>query len=222
MEALHDVVKAGQGPLPRRLLDVRVAVREAAARRRAARLDAVRRRCRTSTTCSTARRSARCSACSPTRASAPSPTARSRRAAWPARGASTTALDNDPVGQAVRRDPTSPIVDAVQRVAEARGVPMAQVALAWVLRNPVVTAPIVGATKPHHLADAVAAVDVALTDDEVAALEEPYGLPQLAGRDSADESRGRTLMAINETRPYATTTSCSPATSRRWRRPTPS
>ena len=52
---------------------------------------------------------------------------------------------------------------------------MAQVALAWVLKNPVVTAPIVGATKPHHLADAVAALDVQLTDDEIRILEEPYG-----------------------------------------------
>ncbi len=51
---------------------------------------------------------------------------------------------------------------------------MAQVALAWVLRNPVVTAPIVGATKPHHLTDAVAALDLTLTDDEVTALEEHY------------------------------------------------
>jgi aryl-alcohol dehydrogenase-like predicted oxidoreductase len=51
---------------------------------------------------------------------------------------------------------------------------MAQVALAWVLKNPVVTAPIVGATKPHHLADAVAALDVHVTDDEIAELESPY------------------------------------------------
>jgi aryl-alcohol dehydrogenase-like predicted oxidoreductase len=51
---------------------------------------------------------------------------------------------------------------------------MAQTALAWVLRNPVVTAPLVGATKPHHLADAVAALDVHLTDDEIKTLEEPY------------------------------------------------
>ena len=67
-----------------------------------------------------------------------------------------------------------PVVDAVQRVAEARGVPMAQVALAWVLRNAVVTAPIVGPTKPEHLTDAVAALELVLTDDEVAALEAPY------------------------------------------------
>jgi aryl-alcohol dehydrogenase-like predicted oxidoreductase len=46
--------------------------------------------------------------------------------------------------------------------------------MAWVLKSPVVDAPIVGATKPHHLADAVAALDVTLTDDEVSALERPY------------------------------------------------
>ena len=66
------------------------------------------------------------------------------------------------------------VVDAVQRVAEDRGIPMAQVALAWVLRNPVVAAPVVGATRPAHLADAVAALDVRLSDEEVAALEAPY------------------------------------------------
>ena len=63
---------------------------------------------------------------------------------------------------------TSAIIDAVQRRSpRLRGIPMAQVALAWVLRNPVVSAPIVGATKPHHLADAVAALEVELTDDEI-------------------------------------------------------
>jgi aryl-alcohol dehydrogenase-like predicted oxidoreductase len=51
---------------------------------------------------------------------------------------------------------------------------MATVAMAWVLRNPVVDAPIVGATKPHHLADAAAALDVQLTDGEVGALDEHY------------------------------------------------
>jgi aryl-alcohol dehydrogenase-like predicted oxidoreductase len=51
---------------------------------------------------------------------------------------------------------------------------MARVALAWVLKNPVVTAPIVGPTKPHHLADAVSALDVHLTEEEIRTLEEPY------------------------------------------------
>jgi len=67
-----------------------------------------------------------------------------------------------------------PVVTAVQRIAEARQVPMAEVALAWVLRNPAVSAPIVGATKPHHLPEAVAALDLNLTDEEASAAEEPY------------------------------------------------
>lgn len=74
-----------------------------------------------------------------------------------------------------------PIADAVQAVAAQRGVPMAQVALAWVLRNPVVVAPIVGPTKPHHLADAVASLDLTLTDDEVALLEQHYTPRQPTG-----------------------------------------
>ena len=67
-----------------------------------------------------------------------------------------------------------PVINAVQRVAEARSVTMAQVALAWVLTNPIVSAPIVGATKAHHLPDAVAALDLHLTADEIRALEERY------------------------------------------------
>jgi aryl-alcohol dehydrogenase-like predicted oxidoreductase len=67
-----------------------------------------------------------------------------------------------------------PVVNAVQRVAQTRGDSMAQVALAWVLNNPVVTAPIVGATKSHHLTEAVAALDLHLTDDEIQTLEDPY------------------------------------------------
>jgi aryl-alcohol dehydrogenase-like predicted oxidoreductase len=89
-------------------------------------------------------------------------------------GEHTQRSDNDPVGQRFFGEGDRAIVDAVQKIAVARGIPMAQVALAWVLKNPVVTSPIVGATKPHHLADAVAAVDVHLTDDEIRALEEPY------------------------------------------------
>ena len=62
----------------------------------------------------------------------------------------------------------------VKQVADERGVPRAQVALAWLLSKPVVTAPIVGATKPHHLEDAAAAVDLRLSAEEIACLEEPY------------------------------------------------
>jgi 1-deoxyxylulose-5-phosphate synthase len=68
------------------------------------------------------------------------------------------------------------IIDAVERIAKDRGVAMATIALAWVLNNPVVDAPIVGATKEHHLTDAVAALDITLTEDEVTALEEHYTL----------------------------------------------
>jgi aryl-alcohol dehydrogenase-like predicted oxidoreductase len=89
-------------------------------------------------------------------------------------GEQTLRSETDPLQKRYLQDPNEPIAEAVQKVAEARGVPMAQVALAWVLRNPVVTAPIVGPTKPHHLADAVAALDVDLTDEEVRTLEEPY------------------------------------------------
>ena len=59
-------------------------------------------------------------------------------------------------------------------MAEQRGIPRAQLALAWLLSKPGVTAPIVGATKPNHLEDAVAALSVKLTPEEIAALEEPY------------------------------------------------
>jgi 1-deoxyxylulose-5-phosphate synthase len=89
-------------------------------------------------------------------------------------GEDTRRSANDPVGQAFFSDADKPIADTVQKVAEDRGVPMAQVALAWVLHNPVVAAPIVGATKPHHLPDAVAALDLRLGEDEIAALEKPY------------------------------------------------
>jgi aryl-alcohol dehydrogenase-like predicted oxidoreductase len=58
---------------------------------------------------------------------------------------------------------------------------MAQIALAWVLRNPVVAAPIVGPTKPHHLADAIAALDISLTDDDAAGIEEHYTLRRPTG-----------------------------------------
>ena len=81
---------------------------------------------------------------------------------------------NDPIADRFFSARDKPIAVAVQQVAESRGIPMAPVALAWVLKNPVVAAPIVGPTKPGHLLDAAAALDVHLTDDEVRVLEEPY------------------------------------------------
>ena len=66
------------------------------------------------------------------------------------------------------------VIDAVAKIAANRGVPAAQIALAWVSKHPAVTAPIVGATKPHHLDDAIASVDIELTPDEISALESPY------------------------------------------------
>ena len=66
------------------------------------------------------------------------------------------------------------VVERLAKVAGERGVPMAQVALAWLLTKPAIAAPIVGATKLHHLEDAVAAVGLKLTAEEVKALEEPY------------------------------------------------
>ena len=89
-------------------------------------------------------------------------------------GESTHRSDNDAVARTFDLDVDRPVVDALQAVAEARGVPMAQLALAWLLTKPVVSSPIVGATKPHHLADAVAALDVSLSADEIKSLEAPY------------------------------------------------
>jgi len=66
------------------------------------------------------------------------------------------------------------VAAAVAAVAEERGVSRAQVALAWLLHQPVVTAPIVGVTKPHHLDDAVAAVDLKLSEEELTRLEADY------------------------------------------------
>jgi aryl-alcohol dehydrogenase-like predicted oxidoreductase len=89
-------------------------------------------------------------------------------------GSQTKRADTDAMGQRYVGEENKPIVDAVQQVAEARGIPMAQVALAWVMKNPSVVAPIVGPTKEHHLADAVAAAEVRLTEDEIEALESAY------------------------------------------------
>ncbi len=82
--------------------------------------------------------------------------------------------DTDGFGRTLYDDGDREVASRVAQVAEARRVPRAQVALAWVASRPGVVAPIVGATKPEHLDDAVAALDLELTDEEVAVLEEPY------------------------------------------------
>jgi 1-deoxyxylulose-5-phosphate synthase len=95
----------------------------------------------------------------------------------------STRQDSDVFGKSLYpgRDADRQIVARVAEIAKARGVPRAQVALAWVTQKAVVTAPIVGASKPHHLTDAVAALSLALTSEEIAALEAPYVPQAVAG-----------------------------------------
>jgi aryl-alcohol dehydrogenase-like predicted oxidoreductase len=71
-------------------------------------------------------------------------------------------------------DIDKPIVDRTNEIARARGVPPAQIAMAWVLSRPAITSPIVGATRPQHLEDAIAALSIKLSDEEIARLEELY------------------------------------------------
>lgn len=105
-----------------------------------------------------------------------SPLARGRLAR-PWQSETTKRLETDKFGNAMyarTEEDDRKVVERVEEIAGKRGVPMAQVALAWLLSKPVVTAPIVGASKPHHLQDAVAALSIHLTPEEIAALEEPY------------------------------------------------
>ncbi|HKU11554.1 MAG TPA: aldo/keto reductase [Sinomonas sp.] len=96
-------------------------------------------------------------------------------------GTTTARTESDEFGRRLYHESDEAIVDAVGRVAERRGVQRAQIALAWVLSNPVVTAPIVGATKASHLEDAVAALEVTLDDAELAELAGPYTPREPAG-----------------------------------------
>lgn len=104
-----------------------------------------------------------------------SPLARGVLARPPATDAAATErAASDEFTERLYGDDDVPVIEAVAEVAGRRGIPMAQVALAWLLGRPGVTAPIVGATKLSHLEDAVAAVDLALTVEDVAQLEAPY------------------------------------------------
>ena len=87
----------------------------------------------------------------------------------------TVRSGSDPFGDSLYKVPSDfDVVERCARLAAERGVPSAQIALAWLLHKPGVTAPIVGATKPDHLADALAAEELTLTPDEARSLEEPY------------------------------------------------
>ena len=95
--------------------------------------------------------------------------------------ATSARSETDNFGRSLYHEADRSVVEAVAEVAGARGVSRAQVALAWLLRNPVVTSPIVGATKPEHLEDALAALSLELTDDEAKQLEAPYAPHAVAG-----------------------------------------
>ncbi len=103
----------------------------------------------------------------------------------------TIRSETDAFGKALYPDSDRVIVEQVLTIASERGVAPAQVALAWVSSNPVVTAPIVGVTKPHHLDDALASLEIELTDDEVARLEAPYTPHALAGLVNITKSGAR-------------------------------
>jgi aryl-alcohol dehydrogenase-like predicted oxidoreductase len=95
--------------------------------------------------------------------------------------AETARTEKDDFGATLYRDEDEQIVTRTLEVAERLGHSPAQVAMAWLLANPAVTAPIVGVTKSQHLEDAVAAVDLDLSEEDIAALEEPYRPHPIAG-----------------------------------------
>ena len=100
------------------------------------------------------------------------------------RQAGTLRTRSDPFMTALydrTQDADERVVERVARVAAARGAKPASVALAWLLHRPAMTAPIVGTSKPGHLADAVAAVGITLSQEEMSALEEPYVPHAVAG-----------------------------------------
>lgn len=96
-------------------------------------------------------------------------------------GTVTERSATDNFGSRLYHEGDRAIVEAVTRIAEDRGVTRAQVALAWLLHQSTVTAPIIGASKPHHIDDAVAAVELALSDKELEELQQPYGPRPVAG-----------------------------------------
>jgi 1-deoxyxylulose-5-phosphate synthase len=96
-------------------------------------------------------------------------------------GTQTERSETDAWGRNLYPDSDRVVVETVHAVAERRGVPAAQVALAWVMANPQVASPIVGVTKAKHLADALAAVELVLSTEEIAELQAPYTAHDVAG-----------------------------------------
>ncbi|MET9081354.1 aldo/keto reductase [Streptomyces sp. NPDC004237] len=96
-------------------------------------------------------------------------------------GTVTERSATDNFGNRLYQDGDRAIVDAVTRIADDRAVPRAQVALSWLLHQNTVTAPIIGASKPHHIDDAVAAVELKLSDKELEELQQPYGPHPISG-----------------------------------------
>lgn len=113
-----------------------------------------------------------------------SPLARGRLARPWEDAPTTNRAETDEFGKTLYRSMVQAdrkVVERVGEIAAARGIPRAQVALAWLLHKPVVTSPIIGATKPQHLEDALATLSLKLTADEIARLEEPYVPHPVAG-----------------------------------------
>ena len=96
-------------------------------------------------------------------------------------GETTRANTDDFAKHLYYQDDDFAVLERVGEVAKSRGVPNTQVALAWMLANPAITAPIVGTSKPHHLTEAVGALSLKLSDDEIKQLEEPYKPHRILG-----------------------------------------
>ncbi len=106
-------------------------------------------------------------------------------------GRGTARAGDDPIADAFYGDLDTfwPVIERLQVVAAERDLPSAQIALAWLLHQPGVTSPVIGATKPHHISDAVAAAELVLTPDELARLEEPYAPLPVIGHSVAPSAR---------------------------------
>ena len=94
---------------------------------------------------------------------------------------STSRKETDEFGKTLYPGANTAIIERVAEIAAQRGVSRAQIALAWVSKHPAVSAPIVGATKAHHLDDAIASIDITLTADEIKSLEAPYTPQPVSG-----------------------------------------